>query len=155
MLKLLLCIVILFCGAVVGICLSQRLKKRLDVLLSFEKLFHRAQIQIEYSAGDLCEVFSQNFAAFEFQRNQPFDLQWASFVKRFTTLLSIEDIRMLTEFSAGLGRGDVISQKKHIALHIQLLQEHIAQAQEDIRSKSKMLRIVPLSVGMVIALIMI
>jgi len=123
--------------------------------MDFEKLFHRAALNIEYNAGDLYEVFSENFAGCSFQRALPFDQQWISFVNCFSPVLSKADIRMLCEFAVGLGTADCEAQKNHIALYVKLLQEHILSAQEDIRKKSKMYRVIPISIGVIIALLLI
>ena len=153
--KLILCIVILFCGAVIGIHLSQKLIRRRDVLTEFEVLFHRALIRIEYNAGDLCEVFSDNFAGFEFEHNIPFELQWQRFIDSFSYVLSKDDVGLLRSFTKELGAADIDSQRQHITLFSELLKEHICEAQDDIQKKAKMYRIIPLSVGMVISLMVI
>lgn len=153
--RLLLCILILFCSAVIGLHLSRRLTLRRELLMNFDKLLHRAMIGISYQAGDLCEVFSDNFDGFVFTHTMPFAVQWERFVRRFTAILRKEDIRMLTEFAQGLGASDTDAQRQHISLYIELLKEHIDASQEDIRLRSKMLRVVPLSIGIVIALMMI
>ena len=154
-LKLILSILILFSGALIGLHLSQRLTRRKDVLLGFDSMLHRAAIQIEYNAGDLCEVFSDNFADFTFQHSKPFDEQWTEFLDGFSYVLTKEDMHMLSEFTKGLGTADSEAQRSHIALYIQLLGEHIASAREEIQVKSKMYRIIPLSLGMVLALLLI
>ncbi len=153
--KLILCIVILFCGAVIGIHLSQKLIRRRDILTQFDLLFHTALIRMEYNAGDLCEVFADNFAGFVFEHTIPFDIQWHRFIDGFTYVLSKEDIEMLRSFTKDLGAADVDSQRQHITLFGELLKEHISQAQDDIQKKAKMYRIIPLSVGMVISLMVI
>ena len=153
--KLILCIVILFCGAVIGIHLSQKLSRRRDVLTRFEVLFHRALIRIEYNAGDLCEVFSDNFANYSFEHTIPFDIQWDRFIDGFSYVLSKDDIIMLRSFTKDLGAADIESQRQHITLFSDLLREHISQAQDDIQKKAKMYRIIPLSVGMAISLMVI
>ncbi|WP_405343856.1 stage III sporulation protein AB [Ruminococcus sp.] len=155
MIKLILCIVILFCGAVIGIHLSQKLIRRRDILTQFDLLFHTALIRMEYNAGDLCEVFADNFAGFVFEHTIPFDIQWHRFIDGFTYVLSKEDIEMLRSFTKDLGAADVDSQRQHITLFGELLKEHISQAQDDIQKKAKMYRIIPLSVGMVISLMVI
>ena len=155
MVKTLLCIVIIFCGAVSGLYLSRRLTDRRDVLSGFEKMLHHALIWIEYNAGDLCEVFSDNFASFDFSRDAPFDRQWRDLVNSVSSVLKKDDITLLTEFLNGLGTADSEAQRRHIQLYIRLLQERIDSAKEDIRSKSKAFRIVPLSAGALIALMLI
>lgn len=154
-LKLILCILILFSGALIGLHLSQRLTRRRDILLGIDGMLHRAVIQIEYNAGDLCEVFSDNFAGYTFHHSLPFDVQWVQFTDSFAYILTKEDIRMLREFTKGLGTADCEAQRSHIALYIQLLQEHIASAQEEIQEKSKMYRIIPISLGMVLSLLLV
>ncbi|GEM_PF-939998 len=153
--KLILCIVILFCGAVIGIHLSQKLTRRRDILTEFEVLFNRALIRIEYNAGDLCEVFSDNFAAFPFEHTIPFDIQWRRFIDGFSYVLTHDDIEMLRSFTMELGAADIDSQRQHISLFSELLKEHISEARDDIQKKAKMYRIIPLSVGMVISLMVI
>ncbi|MBQ9679895.1 MAG: stage III sporulation protein AB [Ruminococcus sp.] len=155
MLKLFLCLLILFSGALLGIHLSQRLNRRREVLTAFEGLFHRAAIQIEYNAGDLCEIFSDNFAGFPFDRNNVFSIQWSCFINSFSYVLTKDEITLLLGFTDGLGTSDCESQIKHIKLYTHLLQEQIIKAREDIKVKSKMYRIVPLSAGIALALLMI
>lgn len=155
MIKLFLCILILFCGAVVGLHLSQRLSQRKDILTEFEVLFHRAMIRIEYNAGDLCEVFSDNFAEYDFEHTIPFEIQWQRFISSFSYVLTKDDKRMLLSFTNGLGTADCDSQKQHITLFSEMLREHIENARDEIQKKAKMYRIIPLSVGMAISLIVI
>ena len=153
--KLFLCIIILFCGAAAGLHLSRRLIRRRDVLSGFEVMFHRALIQIEYNAGDLCEAFSDNFAQISFRHDLPFDEQWKSFVNSFSGVLTKEDISLLLDFLRDLGTADSESQRRHIAMYSKLIQEQINSAKEDIQIKSKMYRIVPLSAGIMISLLLI
>ncbi len=155
MLKMFLCILLIFCSGIVGVHLSQRLVRRKDILTGFDVMFHRASIQIEYNAGDLCEVFSDNFAGYDFNRSSPFSVQWDRFVKSFSYVLTKEDSAMLTEFTKELGTADSDSQRRHIVLYTTLLREQINDAQEDIQTKSKMYRIVPISIGIILALLLI
>lgn len=155
MIKLFASIVILFCAAVSGIYLSQRLVKRRDVLCGFDQMLRRALIRIAYNAGDLCEAFSDNFAGFAFERDTPFGDQWESFVKSFSAVLTKEDTSLLTAFQNGLGTADRESQERHFTMYCQLLQEQIDSAKRDIQNKSKMYRIIPLSAGVMISLLLI
>lgn len=153
--KLILSIVIIFCGAVSGLHLSRKLTKRRDVLSGFDRMFHRALLQIEYNAGDLCEVFSDNFAGFIFSHDDSFEDQWENLLKSCTASLTNEDIALLHDFLDHLGMADCDSQRQHFMLYSRLIQERIESAKEDIRTKSKMYRVIPLSAGIIIALLMI
>ncbi|WP_405346166.1 stage III sporulation protein AB [Ruminococcus sp.] len=155
MVKLILCIIIIFCGAVSGLHLSRRLTKRRDVLSGFEMMFHRALIRIEYNAGDLCEVFSDNFAGYDFTHDKPFEEQWDHLIKSCSPSLTKEDIALLNDFLNHLGTADSESQRQHIVMYSRLIQERIDSAKEDIQTKSKMYRVIPLSASIVISLLMI
>lgn len=135
--------------------LSRRLTKRRDVLIGFEKTLHRALIRIEYNSGDLYEAFSDNFAVFVFQHEKPFCDQWHEMVKSVASSLKKEDVTLLTEFTDGLGTSDTEAQRGHIQLYLELLKERIEEANDDVRLKAKVYRIIPLSLGAVIALLLI
>lgn len=153
--KMILCLLILFSAAIIGLHLSQRMTRRRDILQCFDVLLHRAATMIEYNAGDLCEVFSDNFAGFEFHHTLPFDIQWERFIMSFSSVLKKDDIALLMDFMKELGQADAEAQRRHIALYSELLREHIEEAQNDINTKAKMVRIVPLSAGVVISLLVI
>ena len=138
-----------------GLHLSRRLVKRRDILQGFDVMFHRALIQIEYNAGDLCEAFSDNYAQFTFKHGVPFDNQWKTFVHSYSGTLNKEDMSLLLDFIRDLGTVDCDSQRRHLIMYSQLLEQQIESAKEDIRTKSKMYRIIPLSAGIIISLMMI
>ena len=155
MVKMLLCILLIFCGCVIGVHLSQKLLRRREILSGFDGMFHRASIRIAYNAGDLYEVFADNFAGQEFSHALPFSVQWERFVKGFSYLLSKEDVAMLLEFTKELGTADCESQLRHIQMYSRLIQDQIADAQEAIRTKSKMVRIIPAAIGMILSLLLL
>lgn len=155
MLRLVLCLCIVFCSALAGIHFSQRLVCRRDTLKSLSDLLRRALALISYNSGDLSEVFSENFAGFDFERSTAFDEQWRAFADSFSGQLTKEDIILVGNFADGIGASDGSSLKKHIELYITLLDEQISRSQADIDTKSKMYRILPLSVGLIISILMI
>ena len=155
MLKMFLCILLIFCGCVIGLHLSQRLMRRKEILMGFDVMFHRASIKIGYNAGDLCEVFSDNFADHVFSPDVPFVTQWERFVKSYAYILTKEDVAMMLEFTKELGTADCDAQLRHITMYSRLIREQIGDAQEDIRTKTKMMRIIPAAVGIIIALLLL
>ena len=155
MLRLLMSLGIVICSAVAGAHFSQRLVCRRDILTRFSDLLRKACALISYEQGDLTEVFSDNFAGYVFSRDRPFDIQWRELADSVGDTLSKEDIILLKNFADGLGKSDNDSQLKHIQLYITLLGERIARAQSDIDNKSKLYRVVPVSAGLLISILII
>ena len=155
MLKLILGLVIVFCGALIGLYYCGKLRRRVELLSEFETLFQRASIRIAYNAGNLCEVFSENFDGFVFRYSRPFKEQWEDWIQGFRQLLSQEEYATLKAFSDGLGASDTDSQQRHIELYGKLLREHIQAAQEDYQKKGKLYRVLPISLSLVLAILII
>lgn len=155
MLRLVLCLSIVFSSAAAGIHFSQRLITRRDTLNRLSDMLRRALVLISYNSGDLYEVFSDNFAGFDFERSTAFDIQWSTFADALSNSLNKEDIILIKNFADGIGASDTDSLKKHIELYITLLDEQISRSQSDIDTKSKMYRIIPLSVGLIISILII
>lgn len=153
--RLILSLGLLFSGTVVGLHLSRRLIRRREILTAFCELMTRASIRIRYTAGDLCEVFSDNFVDYQFTYDAPFDEQWHSFIASFQPTLAAEDIAMLNGFTDGLGSADAEAQQKHIAMVARLIEEHRLRACEDIEKKAKLCRILPVSLSFALALLLI
>lgn len=110
---------------------------------------------ISYNSGDLYEVFSDNFAGFDFERTVAFDTQWLAFADSLAKRITNDDIILIKNFADGMGASDTDSLKKHIELYITLLDEQISRSQSDIDTKSKMYRIIPVSVGLIISILII
>lgn len=155
MLRMLLCLGIVGCSAFVGLYYSARLTKRRDTLNSIAELLDRAAVRMSYSSGDLCEIFSDNFARFKFVRDKPFDEYWSAFVKAISQPLKKDDIILLRNFINGLGVTDNDSQQRHIRLYTELLREKSVQAQREIDERSKLYRVLPISLGLMISILII
>lgn len=155
MLKLILGLGIVFSSAIIGLHFSQRLTERKRILQEFSALFKRAEVMISYSAADLCEVFSDNFADHQFIYGEPFENQWMEMVSRYNSILTDDDITVLTGFTQGIGATDTVNQSRHIGMYISLLDERIGSANRDIEEKSKLYRVLPLSAGLMLAILLI
>ena len=155
MLRLILCLCVVFSSTVAGVHFSQRLVDRRDTLKRLSDMLRRALVLISYNTGDLCEVFADNFAGFDFERSGAFDVQWRRFADTLSNRLSKEDIILIKNFSDGIGASDSDSLKKHIELYITLLDEQISRSQSDIDTKSKMYRVIPVSAGLLISILII
>ena len=155
MLRLILALGIVFSSALIGLHFSQRLTGRRRILQEFSALLKRAEVMISYSAADLCEVFSDNFADYRFTYDDPFAVQWAELVDRYKSLLNDDDISVLNGFAQGIGTTDTDNQSRHIGMYISLLGERIDSATKDIEEKSKLYRALPVSIGLMLSVLLI
>ncbi len=155
MIRLALCLLLVFSGAVIGLSCARRLRQRCETLLSFQNLFRKAALKTTYHGGDLCEVFRDNFAGHTFRYGEPFDAQWKELVARFQHTLSKEDRSLLVQFAEDFGAADPQSQRRRLELYVRLLEEQLHQAKEAAEKKSKLYRVLPLSAGTVLALLLI
>ena len=155
MFKLTLCLALLMCSAVVGLHYSGRLKERCDTLNSVAVMLNTASIRVSYSSGDLCEVFSDNFAGYHFMRGEPFDGQWSSFVDSISRSLKKDDIILLKNFINGMGTTDIESEQRRIRLYTEQLSDRLSSAQRDMELKSKLYRTLPISAGLIISILVI
>ena len=71
------------------------------------------------------------------------------------SVLTDEDISVLTGFAQGIGVSDAANQSRHIGMYISLLDEQIGYAAKDIEEKSKLYRVLPLSAGLMLAILLI
>ena len=155
MLKLILGLCIVFCSALIGLHFSQRLTERKRILQEFSALLKKAEVMISYSAADLCEVFSDNFGDYRFTYGEPFEKQWNDMVSQYKSVLTDGDISVLTGFAQGIGATDTENQSRHIGMYISLLDERIQSANKDIEEKSKLYRVLPVSVGLMLSVLLI
>ncbi len=152
--RLVLGLLLVFSGTAVGLHLSARLSRRREVLTEISALLSAASIRIGYRAGDLCEVFSENFAGFSFRYDAPFDEQWRAFIDSFDCLTA-GDRELLCGFADELGASDSKSQQRHIAMYAKLVEEHLDSARAELESKAKLCRVLPVSAGFVLAILIL
>ena len=155
MLKLLACVIILLCGVGTGVYLLRRLSSRFQILESFYTTLHRASVRISYTSCDLCEAFSDNFAGFTFGYTDPFDNQWNELIARYRFVLKEEDMKILSDFIKDMGATDSDGQQKIIEMYSGMLEEQMRKARDEINEKSKLYRVLPLSVAIILSLLII
>lgn len=153
--KLLFCIGLLFCGVLTGLHLSQRLKKRRDILCGFSDMLSGAAIRIDYTAGDLYEVFADNFAGYSFTHGRPFDSQWEELVRQYSAYLNRDDCDLLLRVGGELGASDRQAQQRQLALYTELLGGRIRHAEAELENKAKLCRILPFAASAALAILII
>lgn len=155
MLKLLLCMVIMIASVAIGLYFSSRLKRREKALTSFIVLLEEVASMMSYTSESLAKLFSRNADGFLFSDQKPFDRQFHEWISRYRDTLSQDDIKLLEDFSSGLGASDISSQQKHIRLYITLLTEKRNEAQKEVKNKERLYLILPLAVGIATAILLI
>ena len=153
--KLLLCMIVIGASLAVGLTLSSRLSERTKTLSAYITLLEEVAVRMRYYATDLAALFSDNFAGFQFLSDRPFDVQFARMVRERQHVLNAEDLKLLDEFGRDLGTSDIDSQQRHIRLYIKLLTEQLDQAREDEQRKGRLYRLLPLSIGIAAAILLI
>lgn len=155
MLKLVLCMTIIGASVAIGISLSSKLSQRVEILSQYMKLLEEVSVRLRYTGDPLAVLFQDNFVGYTFSREKPFENQFQEMTRRFKDVLLPIDIRLLDDFARDLGAGDSESQLQHIRLYIKILEERCEEAREDLKSKGKLYRILPLSAGIAVAVLLI
>ncbi len=155
MLKLILCVTLVLSSTVIGFSYSNRLYQRKKVLESFVLELKNCSTQMRYTSYSLSQIFSDNFMGYKFTDDKPFVLQWADMLNSYTNILSPDDILVLKNFSQTLGTSDTLGEQNHIDMYMELLKANIANAEHDIEQKSKLYKTLGLSLGLVIAILII
>ena len=99
MIRLILCIVIVFSSTIGGFYFSSKLSKRKDILLNFELELKNTLTKIRYNQSNLSQLFENNFMGYSFDDSKKFSLQWNEMLNNYKEILTDEDIRVLADFS--------------------------------------------------------
>ena len=147
--------IVIAASVAVGIYLCSRLNQRAVILSEYIRLLEEVSSGMQYISDDLAHLFKDNFAGFPFTEKEPFDRQFREMTLRFEDVLKQDDLRILDDLGRDLGVSDVDSQLKHIRLYITLLRERLDEARDAVDQKGKLYRILPLSIGVAAAVLLI
>lgn len=153
--KLILCMLIIAAALAIGLRLSFRLSERVRVLSAYIALLENAALRMTYTSDSLYKLFADNFADYVFTQTEPFAQQFHTMSERFSSVLHAEDMEILDSFTRDLGAGDTAAELNHIRLYIGLLTERLNDAQTALERKGRLYRILPLSVGIAAAILLI
>lgn len=155
MIKLILCMIVVVCSTMVGYSCSSKLYERKKILENFVLLLKNYSTQIRYNSPDLSTIFADNFMNYTFCDDKPFGHQWTQMLTGYKKVLTKEDISLLTEFSKTVGTSDELGEQRNIDMYIELISANIEKASDDITQKSKLYRTLGLSLGLVVAILLI
>lgn len=153
--KLILCMIIIAAALAVGLWLNSRLSERTRILSAYITMLNEVSLRMTYTCEPLSKLFAENFAGYVFTDTKPFSEQFRMMTRQFSGVLTTEDIRLLDDFTHDLGAGDTASELSHIRLYSGLLTEQLNSAQNALEQKGRLYRILPLSVGIAAAILLI
>ncbi len=155
MFKLILCLLIVCCSTLVGFSYSSKLYSRKRILESFVLELENAKNAVRYSNKNVFELFKNSFFGYLFLCDKPFCVQWNDMLSQFSATLTIKDIEILTKFGEVLGTSDLSGELNNFDMYISLLETQIADSTSVIEVKGKTYKVLGLSAGLVIAIILI
>lgn len=153
--KLILCVTVIGVSLGIGAHLASRLTERARILGSYVTLLEEAALRMSCTCDDLAMLFADNFAGFSFVSDRPFDEQFRAMTRLFRDRLNADDISVLDDFTVGLGYGDLNAQIKHLRLYVALLNERLDTARRDVQQKGRLYLVLPASVGVAAAILLI
>lgn len=155
MFKVIMCLVIVFSSGVVGFSLSNKLSKRKEILEMFSLELNSCATRIRYSSDTLARIFSHRFNDYVFSDEKSFYIQWSEVVKLYEKYLIKDDVELLKSFAQNLGTADIETEIGNINMYIEMLKSNISDAHECITKKSKLYRVLSLSAGLMVSILLI
>lgn len=153
-------------GMGIGWCQSQKLRRRADVLQSFERLAAALSADIRYTAAPVGELFAAAADQVELAPIRVFLHRFSasadprvSFAGGLSTLagqgLNDADRRLLTGFGEGLGTTDVAGQVEHCRRFEQQMAQRAADARQQAAQKGRLYTSLGAAGGLVVLLLWI
>lgn len=151
-------------GFGVGCMLSFKLFHRRDFLKSFLVFLSSLATNIRYDSSDIFTLVSRSAdqsrlcCLAENQNSiQPFSIQWKKNIKLLPKSLSLDstDYNLLYEFGQTLGKADVDGELAHIELYKTSFQRQLDNAEENIKTKSKLYKAMGFFIGAAVAIMII
>ncbi|MBR2715636.1 MAG: stage III sporulation protein AB, partial [Ruminococcus sp.] len=155
MLELLLYLVLVLSTTMVGFSFSQKLFRRKEILQFFVLELRECMTKIRYSSMELSEVFSDRFSNYSFNSSVSFSIQWKEMLRAYSSFLSKDDMRILQGFGDTVGKSDASGELANIKMYIELLEEKITDAKNNIDKKSKLYKMFGLTSGLLITILLI
>ena len=159
-LKLLGALALILAGFVAGRMRTGRLQARRTFLRDMQGFLSSLSTALRFQGTDIFRSVSSSgglFAAAHRQDNEPFDTMWervtSGFPRRYA--LNAQDVSLLRELGAQLGKTDVEGQLQHIELYRTLFAKQLASAEEDVRQKAKLYQTLGLFVGVSAAIVLL
>lgn len=161
--KIIGCFLIVGASYLTGFQLSRSLHKRKDFLKSFGMFLTSLATNLRYNSEDIFTLVSSCARVEEMdiilpeKNKQAFEDAWHNKIKEIPKdyALTKSDKELLICFGFELGKTDTDGQLKHIELYKSVFEKQLLQAEEDVKSKSKLYQTMGLFIGITISLMII
>lgn len=158
-------------SSLIGFMKSNEIKKRKQILEDFRELINLISTRIGYFKEPLPVIFKtllpetkdeahslleKCLMAYEMGEKDIGNI-WESSVKNVYSSTSIDedDIKIISKCGQFLGQSDYESQKKHFKLIDYQMERHIDDAEQQVRTKGKMYSKIGMSLGVLIAIVLL
>lgn len=155
-------VMIVICCFGAGYYFSLRLKSRYEFLSSFKDFLSALEINMRYKNTEifsLIKISSPDLikSVFKEKNDSDFQLYWSNCVAEIpkSYALKEEDYNLLYEFGKLLGTTDTDGQINHINLYQELINTNIDNSLSELKSKSKLFKLLGLFSGLTIALLLL
>lgn len=155
-------IFIVLCCFGAGYYLSLRLKARYDFLTAFKDFLSALEINLRFKNTEIFSLVKSsapellnNF--FKDNNENNFQLYWSGCVSDIPKSFALkkDDISLLYEFGKLLGTTDIDGQLNHINLYKELINTNIDNSLSELKTKSKLYKMLGLFAGLTIALLLL
>lgn len=159
-LKIIGALAVALSGLLFGRFRAGRLAVRRDFLKELSVFFSALSTALRYKNDDIFNLVSSSgelFCSIQLSGSEPFEDAWRSVTRGFQRkyALTSQDLALLGEFGAQLGKTDTEGQLSHIELYQTLFSKQLALAQEEVDSKSKLYQTLGLFAGVSAAIVLV
>ncbi len=159
---------IIIAGATAGFLQSDKLDKRVKFIENYISFINDINTKIRYSMQPIEYIIKdcgkcENLLSFvnsisaKLEKKIPFRKAWEDsiIVLKNENILKAKDLSLVKEFGTKLGSSDVKGQTAHCQLSINMAKEELKLAREEKEKKSKLYKMLGLSLGLCVALLMV
>lgn len=166
MLKITGALILLVCSTIEGFRRCAMLYKRRQFIEDFIGFLNILKTKMRFSMSEIKQLISDTqdfptlkslYSLFPGDNNVPLLTLWKSGIKKCAaeSALSKADVNFLCEFALQLGSTDLEGQTEHIELYCTLCERRLNEAENDIKQKSKLYRMLGFFAGAAAALVII
>lgn len=156
-------------GGGIGLMMSDKLRRRAESLGLYLRLVKRIAVQLRYTAAPIGDIVSDPALVREFSglaafseavravRIADFPTAWQQGLQKGVKLDSLteQDAEILLAFGRSIGTTDLEGQIAHCEMYSQILEERLSLAKTEQEKKGKLCRMMGLSAGLALAILLI
>ncbi len=160
-LKLSGAVALLLSGLFCGIFLSDRLRRRRDLIRAFIELLSGLKTSIRYNSGELISLIKASapnyIREFFMTDSVDFDFYWRNSVLKIPKAYALKsgDYELLYGFGKNLGATDIAGQIEHIELYTEFFKRALKNAEDEYRTKGRLYKTLGFFAGASLSIMLI